>query len=174
MQCLFTKDIKDEEELKQYIKDNKIDIPEYRTAVIALIIDSEGRLILQRRGPKSRDEYLKLEDIGGAVEETDEDFKSAIMREIEEEAGPDAKIEIDHFVGAFLVNKFDRRTDKYVNWLFLLYKCNYLGGELKIAEEGKCIGYEFYKYEDLPKEETANTTLAFWDFYFQEYVNKKD
>ncbi len=167
MKCLFTKDVKDIKELESFIKESKIEIPEYRPAVIALILDKEGRILLQRRGPKSRDEQYKLEDIGGAFEEEDKTFREAMMREIREEAGDLAKIDIEEFVGAFLVNKFDSRTNKNVNWLFFLYKCLYKEGELKIAEPLKCEGYEFYKYDDLPKDEVAKTTLEFWDFYYK-------
>ena len=140
-------------------------MPEYRCAVIALILDKDGRVLLQRRGPKSRDEVGKLEDIGGAVEESDLTFRDAMKREIVEEAGSDINFSIDELVGASLITKYDSRTDKDVNWFFLLYKCTYIDGELKINEPGKCLGYEFYLQEDFPHNEVANTTLKFWEFY---------
>ncbi len=169
MNCLFTDEVNTPKELTKYLKDHNINIPSYRPAVIALIVDQDNRILLQRRGPKSRDEQFKLEDIGGAYEEDDLTFRAAMNREIREEVGENAKINIDFFVGTFLINKFDSRTNKNVNWLFLLYKCTYKGGTLCIAEPGKCVGYEFYKYEELPTEETAHTTLSFWDFYHQQY-----
>ena len=81
----FTKDINDEDELKNYLSDIGLKLPEYRCAVIGLIFDEKGRVLLQRRGPKSRDEVGKLEDIGGAVEDTDLTFRDAMSREIFEE-----------------------------------------------------------------------------------------
>lgn len=166
MEFVLKKEVKDNNELKKYIKNNNIELPEYRTAVIALILDKEDNIILQRRGPKSRDEQFMLEDIGGAVEESDLSFKDALRREIAEEVGKEIKYSIDEFVGGFLVNKFDSRTDKNVNWLFLLYKCTYIEGEFKINEPGKCVGYEFYKYKELPKNEVAKTTVKFWNYYY--------
>lgn len=169
MACLFTDEVNTPKELAKYLKENKIEIPEYRPAVIALIVNKDNEILLQRRGPKSRDEQYKLEDIGGAYEKTDKNFREALLREIREEVGDEAKIKIDFFAGAFLINKFDRRTDSYVNWLFLLYKCTYLGGNLANNEEGKSIGYEFYKYEDLLNSDATNTVLEFWNFYHNEY-----
>ena len=169
MQCLFTDEVTNPIDLAEYLKQHNLDLPEYRPAVIALIVNQNNKILLQRRGPKSRDEQFKLEDIGGAYEEDDLTFRAAMNREIREEVGENAKINIDFFVGAFLINKFDSRTNTYVNWLFLLYKCTYLGGELQIAEPGKCLGYEFYSYKDLPLKEIADTTKEFWHFYHQEY-----
>lgn len=162
---IFDNEVNNEEELKNYLEENAIRLPEFRTAVIALIIDKDGRLLLQRRGLKSRDEQFMLEDIGGAVEKEDGNFRNALMRELAEEAGDKAKFKVLEFTGAFLVNKFDTRSDKYVNWLFLNYLCLYDSGELEINEPGKCLGYELYKYDELPREEIALTSLYFWDFY---------
>jgi 8-oxo-dGTP pyrophosphatase MutT (NUDIX family) len=132
----FNKEIKNNEELVSYLKDIGLKLPEYRCAVIALFLDTEGRILLQRRGPKSRDEVNKLEDIGGAVEEQDKSFRDAMNREIIEEAGDDFNFTIDELVGASLITKYDSRTDNDVNWFFLLYKCTYIDGELHINEPG--------------------------------------
>lgn len=67
----FNREVVDEKDLEVYLKSTGLKLPEYRCAVIALILDKDGRVLLQRRGPKSRDEVGKLEDIGGAVEESD-------------------------------------------------------------------------------------------------------
>lgn len=164
----FDREIKKLDELEQYLIEKNIKLPEYRCAVIALILDKDNKILLQRRGPKSRDEFNKLEDIGGAFEDTDSSFRDAMNREIIEEVGEKINYTIDELVGASLVNKYDSRTDSYVNWLFLLYKCTYVDGELLINEPGKCLGYGFYRYDELPKDEVAGTTLEFWKFYYNE------
>lgn len=166
----FNREVVDNKDLEVYLKSTGLRLPEYRCAVIALILDKNGNVLLQRRGPKSRDEVGKLEDIGGAVEDTDLTFRDAMRREIFEEVGNDINFTIDELVGASLVTKYDSRTDNDVNWFFLLYKCTYIGGELKINEPGKSLGYEFYKQNEFPVAEVAETTLKFWDFY----INKKD
>ena len=78
----FDVEVNTKEELERYLSDKKIDLPSYRPAVIALILDNDGNILLQRRGPKSRDEFGMLEDIGGAVEESDLNFRKAMEREI--------------------------------------------------------------------------------------------
>lgn len=162
----FKREVVDETDLKSYLEENDIELPDYKVAVIALILDKDGQILLQRRGPKARDEVGKLEDIGGACEDSDKTFRDSMHREIIEEVGNDIDYTIDELVGACLVNKFDSRRDDYVNWLFLLYKCTYISGELKINEPGKCLGYEFYHYDELNEDDVAETTLDFWKYYY--------
>ena len=166
----FNREINNTDDLKLYLNEEGIQLPDYRCAVIALFLDRNGNVILQRRGPKSRDEVGKLEDIGGAVEIEDKNFRSALSREIKEEVGNDINYTIDKLIGASLITKYDSRSDNNVNWLFLLYKCTYIDGKLKINEPGKSLGYEFYSRDNLPIDEVAETTLSFWKFY----LTKKD
>ena len=161
----FNREVIDNRDLESYLKSTGLKFPDYRCAVIALILDQDGRILLQRRGPKSRDEVGKLEDIGGAVEGTDLSFRDAMNREIIEEAGDDINFSIDELVGASLITKYDSRIDSDVNWFFLLYKCTYIDGDLKINEPGKSLGYEFYKQDELPVDEVALTTMKFWEYY---------
>lgn len=164
----FNREVVNQKDLEEYLVSTGIKLPQYRCAVIALLLDNDGNIILQRRGPKSRDEVGKLEDIGGAVEVTDKTFRDAMNREIIEEAGEEFNFSIDELVGASLITKYDSRTNSDVNWFFLLYKCTYIEGEMKINEPGKCLGYEFYKHDELPVEEVASTTMKFWEFYYNE------
>lgn len=166
----FNREVIDNQDLEKYIEENNLNLPDYRPAVIALIVDKDENILLQRRGPKSRDEVGMLEDIGGAVEDSDITFRDAMNREIIEEAGESVKYTIDKLVGGCLINKFNSRTNSNVNWLFLLYKCNYISGEFICNEEGKALGYEWYKYIEFPIDEIADSTKGFWDFYY----NKKD
>jgi len=164
MELLFKEEVKNEKELGKLLSDKKIDV-NYSTAVIALITDSNGRVLLQRRGPKSRDDNNKLADIGGAVETSDVNFREALKRELKEEVGSLANIKIENFLGGVLKTKFDPRRGENVNWLFLVYKCLYVDGELLINEEGKCLGYEFFAVNELPLEEMLDTTKYFWNIY---------
>lgn len=167
MKLIADKELKTDEEVVEYFKENNIVLNDYRNAVIALITDNNDRIILQRRGPKSRDEENRLADIGGAVEESDKDFREALKREIIEEVGNEANIQIENFVCCFLCCKYDSRSKKEVNWLFWVYKCCYIDGNLLFNEPGKCLGYEFYKYNELPRNEMLDTTKEFWDYYYK-------
>lgn len=167
MKLIADKELKTDEEVVEYFKENNIVLNDYRNAVIALITDNNDRILLQRRGPKSRDEVNRLADIGGAVEESDKDFREALKREIIEEVGNEANIQIENFVCCFLCCKYDSRSKKEVNWLFWVYKCRYIDGNLLFNEPGKCLGYEFYKYNELPRNEMLDTTKEFWDYYYK-------
>lgn len=90
--------------------------PNQKLGVIAHI-QNKGGLLLQQRGPKSRDDNGLYEDIGGGIEENDPDFKSAIAREIREEAGNDMIITIDDSIGIYHLYKNN------INWIFI---CCYL------------------------------------------------
>lgn len=166
MRILFNEELETKEQLNQFIKNQEIEVPaNYRIGVISILEDENGRMLLQRRGPKSRDEQGLLEEIGGGVEETDKTFRDAINREITEEVGTEAKIYIDEFVGGFLETKMDTRKNQVVNWLFLVYKGYYLGGNLQIAEKEKCLGYEFYTYDTLPKKELSASCISLNEYY---------
>ena len=65
MKLLFTEEVTNEKELEDMLQEKEIPISNYRIGVIALLTDEEERFLLQRRGPKSRDEQFKLEQIGG-------------------------------------------------------------------------------------------------------------
>ena len=56
--------------------------PNQKLGVIIHIEDEEGKILLQRRGPKSRDENGLFEDVGGKIEKSDITFKKAIEREL--------------------------------------------------------------------------------------------
>lgn len=165
MRLVLKKEFDKERDLREYIDKNFKDIPEYRCAVIGMLFDKKGNIILQRRGPKSRDGNGMLADIGGAVEDNDNNFREALLRELKEEVGDSATIMIDDFVGGVLQNKYDSRTGKDVNWLFLLYKCTYVSGEIRCNEEGKSLGYEYYGKNEMPYDEMLDTTKYFWNYY---------
>lgn len=125
------------EDIKQF------NYPNQKLAVIAHIKDVNGKILLQQRGPKSRDENGLFQDISGQVEKYDNTFKDAIFRELKEEVGTDAKISISSTLGIYHLSKNN------INWLFIVFDCIYLGGKLKIMEDGKCLGYKFFDYSEI-------------------------
>lgn len=153
---LFTQEVKNMGELKEILSNNSNISNEYQVAVIVYAFDKENKIIFQRRGPGCRDERLKLETIGGRVKENDIDFKSALHREIVEEVGTEADIDIEEFVVSTYATTFDTRYNKEQNWIYLVYKGNLKSGELKIAEPDKCLGYERYKIGEVDENELSN------------------
>ncbi len=153
---LLTQEVKDMKELRETLKDNNEISKDYEVAVIACAFDKDNKIIFQRRGLGCRDEQLKLETIGGRVKESDIDFRTALKREIIEEVGKEADIEVEEFIVATYAKTFDVRNNKEQNWIYLLYKGNFKGGELKIAEPNKCLGYERYKIGEVDENELSN------------------
>ena len=102
-----------------------------------------------------RDERLKLETIGGRVKEDDLDFRTALKREIVEEVGENAKINIEEFITATFATTFDNRYNREQSWVYIVYQGVLESGELEIAEPDKCIGYERYKMGEVDETELS-------------------
>ncbi|MCI9000708.1 MAG: NUDIX hydrolase [Clostridia bacterium] len=166
---LFSKEVKDMKELNQILKD-KDEIPQkYDVAVIVFAFDEENRIVFQRRGLGCRDEQLKLETIGGRVKQSDIDFRTALQREIIEEAGNDACIELQEFIVSTYAKTFDVRNKKEQNWIYLLYKGFLKSGELEIVEPDKCLGYERYKIGEVNESELSNGARELYNIVSEKY-----
>lgn len=104
---LFSKEVKDMTELNEVLKNNNEVSKDYEVAVIVYAFDSENKIVFQRRGLGCRDEQLKLETIGDRVKKSDIDFRTALQREIEEEVGTEANIELQEFIVSTYAKTFD-------------------------------------------------------------------
>ncbi len=120
----------------------KFNFENQRIGVIVHIEDNNGKVLLQQRGVKSRDENGLYEDVGGSVENSDENFKSAIIREMKEEMGNDARIELSDSTDIYHICKNN------TNWLFVIFNGKYIDGDINIMEPEKCMGYKFFSYEE--------------------------
>ncbi len=152
---LKIKEPKDMKDLKEMLKDND-SIPEkFYVAVEANIFSKDKKWILMRRGPGCKDGRLKLEGIGGGIEENDKNFIEGLKREISEEAGTDAKIDIRKFLFARTEEVFDLHKNINKFWIILSYVGVLENGELKVMEKNKNLGYEIY---DINKIKIAELT----------------
>lgn len=140
----------------------KFNFPNQKIGVIVHIENSNGEILLQQRGEKSRDEKGLFEYIGGRVEPEDVSFKSAIIREIKEEAGDEINLELSDSLGIHHCFKND------INWLFVIYYAKYLGGNIKVMERTKCKGYHFFKYEEVIKSNKVTDSCK----YMVKTINK--
>ena len=84
----------------------KFNFSNQKVVVIAHIENSDGEILLQQRGEKSRDENGLYEDIGGKVDQEDISFKSAIIREIKEEAGDELNLVFSDSIGIYHCYKY--------------------------------------------------------------------
>ena len=133
----------------------KFNYPNQKIGIIAHIENNNGEILLQQRGAKSRDENGLYEDIGGKFDSDDISFKSAIIREVIEEAGDNIKLEYSDSIGIYHCYKNN------INWIFIIYFVKYIDGDIKIMEPDKCIGYKFFEYDDLINSEFVTESCKY-------------
>lgn len=141
----------------------KFDYPNQKMGVIAHIENNKGEILLQQRGVKSRDENGLYEDIGGKVDSGDVSFKSAIIREIKEEAGEDVHLEFSNSIGIYHCFKND------IHWIFVIYFAKYISGNIKIMEPDKCMGYQFFSYNEVITSNLVTESCKFLSKSIKEY-----
>lgn len=139
----------------------KLNCPNSKLGVIVHIKDKAGKILCQQRGVKSRDDNGLFEDIGGKLESSDKNFKSAIIRELKEEVGDEANIEIGNSIGIY-----HRHNN---NWIFIIYLGKYIDGDLKIMEPEKCMGYKFFSYEEALSSNLVTNSCKFLIEELKEY-----
>lgn len=147
---LFSEEVKNFDELEEVLS-NRNDVPKpYSVAVEALVFDSSDNWILMERGPGCRDEIGKLEGIGGRVE-NDSDFRSALKREIVEEVGNNARIDILRFFEARkdTVEVPNSLINEKKHWVIISYICFLRSGELVISEPEKNHGFIRVSIEEI-------------------------
>lgn len=133
----------------------KFNFDNQRIGVIAHIEDKNGKILLQQREIKSRDENGLYEDVGGSVENSDVDFKSAIIREMQEEMGNDANIKL--FDSTSIYHCYKKNT----NWIFVIFKGEYIDGNINIMEPEKCLGYKFFTYDEAINSDLVSESCKF-------------
>ena len=133
----------------------KFDLKNRKIGVLAYIKNEKGEILLQQRGIKSRDENELYEYVGGSVEWSDTDFEAAIIREMSEEMGNDVNISNLKTEGIYHCEKSN------INWVFVIFKGDYIGGDIKIMEPEKCLGYKFFKYDEAIKNELISDSCRF-------------
>ncbi len=158
---IFTDEVKNMNELIERLAALDLKLEKIKVAAVCFIFDKEGNLILHRRGPGARDAVGKLQAIGGSVNNNDEDFRAALMRELREEAGKKAVINIDGFVGALIDGKVDRYSGEYLDWIILAYYGILESGELINSEPERCIGFEKAPLDGFPLEDLSETAKKF-------------
>lgn len=106
------------------------------------------------------------EDIGGKVDSEDINFKSAIIREIKEEAGNEMNLVYSDSIGIYHCNKNN------VNWIFIIYFVKYIDGNINIMEFEKCKNYHFFKYEEAMKSDLVTVGCKYLIKYIRENITK--
>ena len=137
---LFNDEVKTIDELIEKVINVK-DIHKMKVCVVCMLYDQEGKIVLHRRGAKARDEVGKLELIGGSVDRSDGEFRDALLRELREEAGIEAKFEVGDFIVAQHTQHVDKNTDELIDWVVLCYDGRIVSGELVNMEPDRCVEF---------------------------------
>ena len=75
-------------------------------------------------------------------EKEDKDFKTAIIRETNEEMGSSVNIKINDSTG---IAYFNLNNTSHI---FIIYYGKYIDGKIEIMEPDKCMNYKFFTYEE--------------------------
>ena len=162
---IFTEEVTNIQELLNKINELDIDIEDgIKVAVVCFVFDSDGKLILQRRGKGARDDVDKLCAIGGSANMSDANFRESLLREIREEGGDQAVVEIDKFIGAIHKRGYDKNSGSFNDWIILSYMGTLKSGEFINSEPERCSGFKCKYMEEYDRDELVLTAKVCIDY----------
>ncbi len=130
----------------------------------AVIRDSQGRLLLARRGPWARNEQYAWEFPGGAVE-FGERLEDALRREIREEFGIEISVDslldvVDHIL-----------PNEGQHWISPTFICTIISGEPGVREPDKCLEIGWFGLDDMPENLSQVTRVNLK--HYRQYINSE-
>jgi len=108
----------------------------------AVIKNSEGKILLMRRGPKSKNEAGTWTIPGGGVE-FGEAMAQAVVREIKEELGVEIKVLRQYGCADHIM------PSEGQHWVSTIFECEIMSGEPKILEPEKCSQIGWYSFAEM-------------------------
>ncbi len=118
--------------------------------VAAVIMDEEGRVLMQKRGGKASNEVGKWKFPGGRIEYR-EKAEDALKREMKEELGVEVEIE------KFLFNLENYIPEEGEYWFVPVYLCRIKKGRVRNMEPEKCEEIAWFDIESLPENVAHGT-----------------
>ena len=152
-------------ELLSHLKAEGIDAVGYRIAVEANIFDSEGKLLLQRRGPGARDEHGKLEGVGGDLGRST-DLHQALLDRIRSEIGDAAVVHIERLFEVRPV-VFEEPHGAQ-DWIVVSYLCRLISGTPRIVDRALTSELSRFTLDEiyaLPDAQLSRSTSRFLALY---------
>jgi 8-oxo-dGTP diphosphatase len=131
----------------------------------ALIINSEGKILLTRRGVNARNQVGKWEAPGGKVE-FGETARETIIREAKEELNID--IQIDALLG-FVDDIIEEEKQ---HWAGPTWLASIVSGVPTIMEPDMCDGMDWYTVEEAESLEKSKTLQHDLETYKSYLLNK--
>lgn len=136
----------------------------------AVCHDGKGRIFLNRRGPKCRDEWGKWDNCGGAIR-FGETIEECLRRELQEEYGCEA---LECRSGG-VVNAIRNVNGKKTHWLIFTYLVRVEPEQVQIQEKDKFTDSGWFRLDEVPKERHSYfdrdfaTVRKWWDEYYGSY-----
>ena len=127
--------------------DHRRGIDHIGVSVVAVVHDGKGKILLQKRGPKARDERGNWDICGGAIE-FGESIEEAIKREIKEELCT-KPIDME-FLAVFDAHRVNHENDK-THWVAIVYSVQVDPKRVKIGEPDKMAELGWFNLKTLPK-----------------------
>lgn len=163
-------------ELLAYLSTIEYQPPNYRIAVEALIFNADGRLLLEKRGPKCRDEIGKLEGVGGSLGKNDnliEKLREEFNQELAAESAG-LEIAIERLLEIRLV-QFDDIDKGLLDWIVVSYLCRLKNGTPQIGEPEKIESLHYLTLEELfayPADALSKSTVRAREVYQRRYGSR--
>ncbi len=127
-----------------------------------MIFNDEGKVFVAQRGPKARNEAGKWDFPGGSVE-FGETCEAAIIREIKEEFAIDIElIELLCVVNHIL-------PEEKQHWVSPAFIAKHVGGDPKITEPDKCLGFKWVEINELNPDELSKSSRLNYHKFIKKY-----
>lgn len=121
-----------------------------------IIHDGNGKILLQKRGPKARDENGRW-DIGGGAIELGETIENTVRREVKEELCVDP-VEIQFLT---VYDSFREINNVRTHWIAIIYAVKIDPSQVKIGEPHKIDELGWFTKDTLP----SPLHSQFWKSY---------
>ncbi|RPI82152.1 MAG: NUDIX domain-containing protein [Chloroflexi bacterium] len=170
--------IKTRTALLKYLRSVQYDKPKFRIAVEGLIFTSDGKLLLEKRGPNCRDEVGKLEGVGGSLPEGREDLLQELYEEFDQEIGAQQqhlKIAIDRLLEIRPVQFMQTKIGQLEDWVVVSFLCRLVEGQPIIGEPDKIESLHYLTMDELFSMDEAllsNSTIGVRKIYREKYGNR--
>lgn len=117
----------------------------------AVVISSNGYVLLSQRGLGARNEHFKLECPGGGAERN-EPLIDTVVRELQEELGIEVEVvELLGYTDHIL-------EDEGQHWVSLHFLCRHVRGVPHVREIDKCLGVGFFSLDEAEKLDLTQAT----------------
>jgi ADP-ribose pyrophosphatase YjhB (NUDIX family) len=157
-------------QLLELLRAEGMDPTEYRLAVEANIFNADGNLLLQKRGPKARDERGKFEGVGGELGNS-LDLHDHLRKEICEEIGEKIVVNIDALFEVRPV-VFEELGIGPQDWIVVSYLCRLISGKPRVVDSERTSELRLFSLPEayaLSESQLSRSTFRFLELYRTKY-----